>query len=164
MKWTHLARLSLCLRRTSFTTFPWHACHIPTQWQMGPAFYVLIKEEFVPSQTCHPWPLRLFTLIIHPQWGECCQGWADRGEEGETEAGERERSLSSSRHPKVLLTSACPPTRPSPCRTVVRVITCQNHIERHMRVSGWGALVIGRKKGSARKKNNSKSHFKDDIH
>lgn len=35
----------------------------------------------------------LFTLIIHPQRGECCQGWADRGEEGETEAGERERSL-----------------------------------------------------------------------
>lgn len=93
----------------------WHACHISTQRQMGPAFYVVIKEEFVPSQTRHPWPPRLLTLIIHTRWGERCQGWASKGEEGETEdRWKREITHSSGCHGKVLLTSACPSARPFP--------------------------------------------------
>lgn len=52
----------------------WHSCpdlcQIPEKRQMGLAFYVLIKEEFAPSQTRHLWPMCLVTFIIHPQRGE----------------------------------------------------------------------------------------------
>lgn len=52
----------------------WHSCPDPCQIlgkrQMGLAFYVLIKEEFAPSQTHHLWPTCLVTFIIHPQRGE----------------------------------------------------------------------------------------------
>lgn len=59
----------------------WHSCPDPCQIlekrQMGLAFYVLIKEEFAPSQTRHLWPLCLVTFIIHPQRGEVsrCKGF-----------------------------------------------------------------------------------------
>lgn len=52
----------------------WHFCPEPCQnlqeRQMGRAFYVLIKEEFAPSQTRHLWPMCLVAFIIHPEWGE----------------------------------------------------------------------------------------------
>lgn len=45
-------------------------CQILEERQMGPAFYVLIKAEFAPSQTHHLWPGCLVTFIIHRQRGE----------------------------------------------------------------------------------------------
>ncbi len=52
-----------------------------------------------------------------------------RERRGGRNGGRWKREIHSSiRHTKVLLTSACPPTRPTPCRTAVRVITRQIHL------------------------------------
>lgn len=47
--------------------------------QMGSPFYVLIKEEFAPSQTRHLWPGCLVAFIIHRQRGEvsCHKGFRE---------------------------------------------------------------------------------------
>ncbi len=58
----------------------------------------------------------------------------------------REITHSSSLHAKVLLTSACPPTRPCPPAGLPwGSLRVKLTWERHMRVWGWGC-IIGRKK------------------
>lgn len=72
----------------------------------------------------------------------------------------REITHSSSHHTKVLLTSACPPTRHSPPRTVVRVITRQNHLRETYESLGLRCISKWEKKDSAQKEKNSKCPLK----